>query len=544
MHNSISHPENIKMTVKINLILLFISLFVVSLNATNYEVGPGKQYTSILEIATHTLEAGDSIKVYYKSEPYYEKFLLHGIGTADNPIVLLGIADENGNKPILDGTNALSNTASSYWNEDRQLILIGQANSVQSDYIIVDGFEIREANDLNTYTDDQGVANQTYLTNASGIRISWGQHITIRNCTIYNNGNGIQSGNKDDQHITIEYCDIYNNGKSTSYSAFIHNLYMSTGDNSEVIIQYCHIGELLSNGQQVKSRAQTTVIRYNWIEGGRNSCLDLVENTNHSEEYTADAYVYGNVIIKADDSENARIIHFGVDNSGHFRLGTCYFYNNTCIIKDTRISGNRRVFQMTDEVASIVADNNIFYKPDAATYELMAGTSNLSGSNNWFSDNIMGINILDNSLSGANPNFVDPASEDYHLQTTSPCYDVVNAYNYPADYDLTEQYVKHLNSIPRPINGNIDLGAFEIDSPVAISTMITTDFKAFPNPTTGILKIDNVDIEKVLIFDSIGKFVKEVKPLPQIDLSELNSGIYFLKIETNTKTRIHRIVKL
>lgn len=521
---------------------LIVLFFVSSLMATTYEVGPGKPYTSILEIATHSLEAGDSIKVYHKPTPYYEKFLLHGIGTAENPIVLIGIADTEGNKPILDGTNALSNTASNYWNEDRQVLLIGQASNLQSDYIIVDGFDIREANNFNTYTDDQGAADKAYQANACGIRVSWGKHIWIRNCTIYNNGNGIQSGNEDDQHLTIEHCHIYDNGKCSWNNSFIHNLYLSTGANSEVILQYCHVGELSSNGQQVKSRAQTTIIRYNWIEGGRNSCLDLVENTSHSEDYVSDAYVYGNVIIKADDSENSRVIDFGVDNSGHFRLGTCYFYNNTCIIKDTRTWGTRRIFQLTDDVANIVADNNIFYKEDAAPYDLMAGTDNLSGSNNWFSDNINGINLLNNSLSGTSPDFVDLATEDYHLLATSPCYDVVAAYDYPLAYNLTEEYVKHLQSISRPINGHIDLGAFETEVPVAVYNMSRTNVSVFPNPTTGKLNVSDIEAEKLLVFDEMGRFVKEFKTQPQIDLSGLSKGIYFVKFISNKEELVRKII--
>ncbi|MEE9439877.1 MAG: T9SS type A sorting domain-containing protein [Saprospiraceae bacterium] len=204
------------------------------------------------------------------------------------------------------------------------------------------------------------------------------------------------------------------------------------------------------------------MIRYNWIEGGRNSSLDLVEHVENSELYASDAYVYGNVIVKPNNSNNSRIILFGVDNAGHFRLGTCYFYNNTVIIKDTRIWGTRRVFHLNDTVANIIAENNIIYKSDAITYDLAIGSTNLlTGSNNWFSNNISGTNILANSLSGSDPGFVDYINEDYNLSATSPCLDIVSTYSFPSNYDLDKQYVKHLSWQTRPTNGNLDLGAFE-----------------------------------------------------------------------------------
>ena len=87
------------------------------------------------------------------------------------------------------------------------------------------------------------------------------------------------------------------------------------------------------------------------------------------------------------------------------------------------------------------------------------------------------------------------------------------------------------------------------DSKVIIPSQKGLDFVKISNIIRcegegGYTKIVIHNAKDILSSYSIGKFVKEVKPLPQIDLSELNSGIYFLKIETNTKTRIHRIVKL
>lgn len=522
-------------------LILILSTFV--LRATTYEVGSGKTYTSILQVSTHNLQAGDSIKVFYKSTPYYEKFLLHGIGTISNPIVLMGVADANGNKPVIDGNNALSNQSSSYWNEERQVILIGQAGSVESDFIIVDGFEIRGANDFNTFTDDSGNSNVSYLENGAGVRVSWGKNITIRNCDITDNGNGIQSGNENNMNLLIEYCNVFDNGKSTSNTVYIHNFYLSSGANSTITLQYCHIGELLSNGQQIRSRAHTTVIRYNWIEGGRNSSLDLMQGNNLDANLEHDAYVYGNVIVKPDNSENSRIIHFGTDNSNYNRLGTCYFYNNTCIIKDTKTFGTRRIFSPSSNSATIIADNNIFHKADAASYELNIGAGNFTGSDNWFSTNINGITTLTNSLSGANSNFIDLKNDDYRLNSTSSCLDIISTYDSPTNYDLSNQYVIHTQSVTRPMNGNIDLGAFEKEMVLQLDQSELSLLKVYPNPTFGNINIDGLEISNVKLFDLNGRLLKVYQSASSIDISTLPKGIYILKLMVSANLVTKKIIK-
>jgi hypothetical protein len=522
--------------------LIFISSTFI-LRAATYEVGPGKTYTSILQVSTHNLQPGDSIKVFYKPTPYYEKFLLHGVGTSSNTIILIGIADANGKRPVIDGNNALSNQSSSYWNEDRQVILIGQAGSVESDFIIVDGFEIRGANDFNTFTDDSGNSNLSYSENSAGVRVSWGKNITIRNCDITDNGNGIQSGDEDNMNLVIEYCNVFDNGKSTSNTVYIHNFYLSSGENSTVTLQYCHIGELLSNGQQIRSRAHTTVVRYNWIEGGRNSSLDLMQGSGLDVNLAHDAYVYGNVIVKPDNSENSRIIHFGSDNNGYDRLGTCYFYNNTCVIKDTKTSGTRRIFVPSSNSATVIADNNIFHKADAVTYELNIGTGNFTGSDNWFSTNINGINALTNSLTGAAPDFIDYNNGDYHLNFSSPCANIIASYSYPTNYSLTNQYVIHAQSMTRPINGDIDLGAFEIEMVSQLHENQLSSLKVYPNPTLGKVNIDGLEISEIKLFDINGRLINVYQSTSSIDISSLPKGIYTLELMANTNLVTAKIIK-
>ena len=66
-----------------------------------------------------------------------------------------------------------------------------------------------------------------------------------------------------------------------------------------------------------------------------------------------------------------------------------------------------------------------------------------------------------------------------------------------------------------------------------------TYFNIYPNPANDMLNIEaNVEIEKVLIYDVFGKTQKLKNSETQkfentLDISDLNSGVYFIKITTD-----------
>jgi hypothetical protein len=461
-----------------------------------YEVGPGKPFARIIDCPLHDLKAGDQIHVYYQSEPYYEKFLLYGIGSEDAPIIVKGIPDLHGNMPVIDGASAVTNDQVSVTNEDRQIIKVGQASSLLADYIVIDGFELRNANNTNIFFDTNG-NEQQYLDNACGIRVEYGGNIIIRNCHIHDNGNGIQSGTTDNKMaLCIEHSHIHNNGVCSWMNSYIHNLYLSGENDTHVIVQYSKIGHLLSNGQQVKTRARNFVFRYNWVEGGRNSQLDLVEDVSNMDTIVSDVYVYGNIIIKPDESENSSMIHFGGDQPDTNRRGTLYFFNNTCIIRDTKMWGTRRIFNVTGEKPEIQSFNNIFYLDSPTSYLIISGSTNLSGQNNWMSQQISDENhLLSNSLTGKFPGFVDIQTGNFHLISNSQCVDQgisnqLNMYIHP----LNKQIVMDMSYEQRvPVHGIIDIGAFEYGPglPDEDQDGIIDNEDLCPNTSSGMLVDDN-----------------------------------------------------
>lgn len=72
------------------------------------------------------------------------------------------------------------------------------------------------------------------------------------------------------------------------------------------------------------------------------------------------------------------------------------------------------------------------------------------------------------------------------------------------------------------------------------------DFFIFPNPSDGIISIDNISSQKINIkvFNATGELkYKEQNISSEIDLSNLSNGIYILEIEINSKFYYERLIK-
>ncbi len=66
----------------------------------------------------------------------------------------------------------------------------------------------------------------------------------------------------------------------------------------------------------------------------------------------------------------------------------------------------------------------------------------------------------------------------------------------------------------------------------------------YPNPVKNILNIDNLIVGSCIIYNTQGKIVKEINKLSnQIDVSNLSSGIYLIKITSDEKIITRKIIK-
>ena len=100
------------------------------------------------------------------------------------------------------------------------------------------------------------------------------------------------------------------------------------------------------------------------------------------------------------------------------------------------------------------------------------------------------------------------------------------------------------NLIP---NVTFALAKYKVENLSNISFLNYKGFKLYPNPTTTKIYIDNLKndlITEINIFDMQGKTVlKEKDNFNQINIENLNSGIYNLKINTENKSYNYKIIK-
>ncbi|WP_456405009.1 hypothetical protein [Thiolapillus sp.] len=419
------------------------------------------------------LQPGDHVFIHWKSTPYQEKWIISGLGTAAQPIIVSGVPGPAGQLPIIDGRDAQTPRNISYWNESRGVVKVGgdlNPGEVPPTHILIENLDIRSGRPPYAFTDDHG-SRQNYASNAAAIYVEVAQHLTIRNCILRDSGNGLFIGvNRGrTRDVLIEGNRIYDNG--IEGSIYQHNTYTSA---LGIIYQNNYLGPLRSGaeGNNLKDRSAGLVVRYNWIESG-NRQLDLVDGEDSATvvdhaDYEK-TFVYGNVLIEPDGAGNSQIVHYGGDsgNESIYRKGMLYFYHNTVV--STR-SGNTTLVRLStnDEHADI--RNNILYASAGGDYLAIlnyAGIAELN--NNWISSgwvdahgSVSGSLDASNNITGADPGFVNAGVQDYSLGKNSPAVDqaaslAAGALPYPA----LRQYVKHASSESRSQTTRQDLGAFE-----------------------------------------------------------------------------------
>ncbi len=435
-----------------------------------YEIGPGKQYENISDMPWEGVVAGDVVYIYWRERPYQEKIGIDAQGTADKPILIHGVPGPDGQLPQIDGHHAATRPTLPLYSQKNSLIGLGGYRR-PARYVTIENLEILNASKFKMYYPKGKTKLEAYNEFSAGIYIEWGEHITIRNCTIHDCANGIFAASYSNldrysgkspfdseiqyvsRDLLLESNHFYKNG--VPGKMFEHHTYCAA---INTLYQFNHYDVLAngSTGYALKDRGAGTVVRYNWIEDGRRQIsLDdgqdcpLIPLDPHYD----DAYVYGNILIERDGGfrlwGDDEIISFGGDDETvPDRRGTLYFFNNTIVTYRTKATYNRLnqvkwakgreprtcllYLPLHDQTALVT--NNIFYAAGDAPLTIIndggldqpAGTVELS--HNWLSagwlDQLEGAGVVKDdqtTLNGTNPGFADLAHQDFSLRQDSAC---------------------------------------------------------------------------------------------------------------------------
>jgi len=138
--------------------------------------------------------------------------------------------------------------------------------------------------------------------------------------------------------------------------------------------------------------------------------------------------------------------------------------------------------------------------------------------------------LIDNDTDGDGIfNFKDTDDDGDSVLTINEDY---NGNGNPIDDDL------NANSIPDYLDN-------AVTGILSLTQNDLSQLKIYPNPTQSSITIDTILEGQVTVLDTNGRVISEYKNnIHTVDLSSLNSGIYFLRIQTNEITTTRKIIKI
>lgn len=287
-----------------------------------------------------------------------------------------------------------------------------------------------------------------------------------------------------------------------------------------------------------------------------------IKNTGKIDCIDADAIHYGSMYNNIFTNWNDDAIDIG---TGAYNVNIYNNYAENCnygisVGENSVVSASRNLMVdnyggLQSHTGSILtAYNNTIYNSLFGIQCYHGGTSNTGGTayvrNTIFSTNIFSYHTQASSyieisyscsdtdtLPGIGnvfgyPLFADTLNNNFHLSLGSNCINTGD----PND--------------PLDTNGNfIDIGAFEYYDTSTVVSRVKHDLNIclYPNPTSDYCVIEGNKIISVDIFDVSGKFLNSIYNKSESDflilnLSQLNSGLYYIRIKSIDGAKVEKLI--
>lgn len=276
-----------------SLLFILLSLFFLinNIHATEWHVGPTRTYTTPAAVSA-LVSHGDTVSIdaaLYVNHPqvYFTK----------NNLLIRGV----GGRPRLEAGPALST------NTNGKAIFVLSGSDV-----VVENIEFADA----------AVPDH----NGAGIRQE-GCDLTIRYCFFTGNEMGILCGNYDMCKTTLEHNVFANNG-SNANPGYQHNIYINKIDT--LIFRYNYSVNAIAQGHELKSRARTNIILYNYIGNQTTEDSRTIDLPNGGLVLLA-----GNIIEQGPNSANSNLFGYGLEGLSNPGPHNVWVANNTFVNKKT-----------------------------------------------------------------------------------------------------------------------------------------------------------------------------------------------------------------
>ena len=523
--------------------------------------------------------------VYIKGGTYNENIVVNVSGTAGNPIIFKNYMND---VVIIDGTGTSSNTLLSITNKS---------------YLSFQNMTIQNR----TVNDAQGILVETTGSDSSTALTF--RNITIKNIKWTSSPTTIPSSNNNAQafiayggdggitDIVIDSCIISNNILGYSEALTLDgNIDGFTISNCQ-IHDNTNIGIDIAGNYQVSSdpatdHARNGIISHNtcyknvslvatsagiYVDGGKNVIIErnkCYENGSGieigcEENGTTDSITVKNNLIFINESTGLYVGGYTTATTG--QVLNCMIRNNTLFQNNSANDGNGEL--VMSKASNCIFENNIFYTNTQNIFmyvdDISPQTGNVFNYNCWFtpsndSNNITvnwrsttyftfasyksGTSQENNSLYG-NPDFYNStlAMPDLRIFNMSPCANTGN----PAT--ILSSNETSYDGNPRLLDGNIDMGAYEIIFTLGINSAETMNLSCFvyPNPfttSTTLFFNDLLNGAELKIYDLLGKEMTCVKNIESqqitLNLASLTDGIYlYVLVHENVVLTQGKLIK-
>ena len=370
-----------------------------------------------------------------------------------------------------------------------------------------------------------------------GIIMKNAEYSEIDSCYFKNWGHAnisIDGDNSGSGDVKVSYISIHDNYLTSPDICYGGRIGVDDANHCEVFNN-----QIINTSVQSQLNGYNNHYHHNIFDGTRNTPLNIsgeIDAGVSIEAYSnTDTYnnIYENNLIK-----NTVGVGFQIVTSGNYNIHNNIIRNNIIYNCGTHADATGIGIFIEEDNTECVTSNNVFYN-NLVFNENTTNTINFRGINT----DIAGFNALTgtseyqiNANIPGNPLFIDVDNANYHLSTNSPCIDAGT--NTLATFDFEGNTI--------PFNGTLtDIGIYESQS-TGILKSENDYILVYPNPTKDFVEIINytsIDIKNISIINLNGQIVlNNIRHKKSIDLSALQNGIYFLRIETFNDIKFNKIV--
>lgn len=388
-----------------------------------FDIGPGYEDT-FESVPWGSLQPGDAVNIHYRSTPYVSKVGIRAQGTAAAPVIINGVTDAAGNRPVINcqGARTAPGSAPAFtpngnpaYGESLGCFVVKRGPNdaylgPKPSFIQLKNLEIKNTRG-STYTTLAG--NTASYGSAACIYFHVAADTLVENVVATGCAFGVFYMAKDGllsqacERATIRNSRFYNNGVPNSW--FEHNAYVQCGG---AIVEGSFFGKLVSGsqGSSFKDRSARLIFRNNYVLSN-DRAIDMVQSEENDQgiavlpEYGRD-YVYGNTIVN-DSAYEA--IHYGGDNwdeqegsaTEHVPpvpyRSKLFFWNNNV----THVAPGWRVFAFGLSLRHTTAEvwDNVFnFGPQATNMYWLEYAGDLR-----LGTNVINGNVIASGRDGSNP---------------------------------------------------------------------------------------------------------------------------------------------